>query len=411
MRVAMICAHGSPLAAPGRGEAGGLQLYVRELARHLGRLGVLVDIFTRRLAPETASVVALAPGVRVVSLPAGPMGPLPRDTAHVYLPALLGRIEQFATAEGLAYDLVHSHYWLSAWVGMHLARRWGVPHLVMFHTLALLKERARYGVQESPLRLPVERRVLQTADGVVVATEHERQAIADLYGGACQSIRVIPGGVDLERFRPLERPVARQMIGGLDPADEVLLFVGRMDPVKGLELLLKAVGLLRERQRLRVLVVGGDPDDPLHRQYRALAEALGVLGPVRFLGAVPHADLPRYYSAADLCVVPSHYESFGLVAAEALACGTPVVASRVGGLLSIVRDGENGLLVPWRCPQAFAEAIERLLDDAALRAQLAGAARASVAHLGWPVVAAQVAACYQALSRAVGRRQRRWCGR
>lgn len=403
LRVAMLSVHGCPLARPGTAEAGGMQMYVKALSRELGRSGLMVDVFTRRTAPDVPEVVPFAPNARVIHLRAGPPTRLEKSAVLAVLPELARNLCHFCRAEGISYDVIHSHYWLSGQLGSLLAPSWDVPHLTMFHTLARLKNRALADHEEPDARIVVEEAIVASAHRVIVSTDHERQALLSLYGARRERIVVIQGGVDLDLFRPAEREEARAALG---LEGEVVLFVGRPDRVKGLDLLIRAMALLGHRRQLKLVVVGGAPEAGELEPYQELARSLGIA--VDFRGAAPQEDLPTYYNAADVLVVPSHYESFGLVAVEALACGRPVVASMVGGLPTIIRDGENGVLVPWRRPEAFAEAIERVLDDEGLRERLTAHARASVVRFSWSNVARRVATLYHDLAGrcTVGQRSR-----
>jgi D-inositol-3-phosphate glycosyltransferase len=405
-RVAMLSLHTSPLAHLGRTRnAGGMNVYVRELARELGRGGMHVDIFTRRSDPDLPSIQQITERVRLLHIPSGPAQPLPPTELYPYVDDFTRRVARFAERSEDDYDIVHSHYWLSAVAGMRLADLWDVPHITMFHTVERLKMQ-QYGGGASELtpaaltRIEQEGRIAAGVDRITVSTEHERDALRRLYGLAPQKLRIVPCGVDLEAFTPgsaAERRAARQVLApGQAPT---LLCVGRLDPIKGLDLLLESVARLRTQARL--IMVGGDPaGDPEVERLRARAEELGIAERVAFPGAVPQEELPRYYRAADAVVVTSRYESFGLVAVEALACGTPVVAAQVGGLPSILHEGTNGLLVRWRSPQAFAERLDELLGDEALRARLAANARPSVERFDWRHIGDEVRLMYQQLTAA-----------
>jgi D-inositol-3-phosphate glycosyltransferase len=398
-RVAMLSVHGSPLGQLGTDSAGGMQLYIRALSRELGRRGTVVDVFTRRSDPCQPKVVSFGPNARVIHLDAGPAAPIEKNAVLNFLPEFLCNLQRFRQAVGLEYDVIHSHYWLSGWVGNLLARRWGVPHVAMFHTLGRLKNQALAEKEESDARIEIEERIVDGADRIIASSEHERLALVDHYGARWENIAVIPCGVDLSLFRPMDQAAARAM---LELDGEVLLFVGRIDPVKGLDVLLQAVALLRTRPNLTLVVVGGSDTERELQRNRRLAHDLGLDGRVFFKGAVPQEKLPIYYSAATLCVVPSYYESFGLVAMEALACGTPVIASEVGGLPTVVRDRENGLLVPRHQPEVFAQRIAQALDDVALRRALRLRARASVLCYDWGIIAERMIAMYHGLTGTCG---------
>ena len=396
LRIAVISAHTSPLARPGGAKSGGLNVYVLELARQLAAEGCAVDIFTRTAAPATEEVIEEAPGLRVINLRAGPLSPLAPEAVYEHLDAFYEALLAFNRTDGASYDLVHSHYWLSGLVGGRLKALWGVPHVVMFHTLGEIKNRASYGEHESELRIGAEAQVLRNADRVICATEQERASLRQLYGARDDKVTVIPLGVDLDRFRPSAKQEARASLGLRD--ERIILFVGRIEPLKGLDILINAAAMLESDVDCAVLVVGGDETSlPQVKELRDLARERGIEHRVAFVGAVDHADLPAYYNAADVCVVPSHYESFGLVAVEAMASGVPVVASRVGGLAGTVKDGETGYLIPWLCPEPFAERIDLLLENEPLRQNLGEAAREAMGRYRWENVAASVLELYESL--------------
>jgi D-inositol-3-phosphate glycosyltransferase len=396
LRVAVISAHTSPLARPGGAKSGGLNVYVLELARHLAARGCKVDIFTRATAPDQPIVTPLDVNLRAISLRAGPEAPLPPDGLHDHLDAFYEALLAFCKREGAAYDLVHSHYWLSGLIGARLKALWDVPHVVMFHTLGEIKNRASFGEHESGLRIDSESAVLEAADRVICATELERDSLRQLYGAPADKVEVIPLGVDLDRFRPTKKLAARKALGLHD--ERIVLFVGRIEPLKGLDILINAASLLESDVECTVLVVGGDDSSETRvQELRDLARDRGIEHRVAFVGAVDHETLPLYYNAADVCVVPSHYESFGLVAVEAMASGIPVVASRVGGLTGTIKDGETGYLIPWLCPEPFAERIELLLENEPLRNNLGEAAREAMSRYRWENVASSVLDLYHAL--------------
>ena len=400
----MFSLHTSPLAVLGRTrDAGGMNVYVRELARELGRSGVAVDIFTRRSDPAIPPIQTIGEHVRLIQSEAGPVAPLPPTELFPYVGEFTCRVACFAKRERLTYNVLHTHYWLSAAAALTLARAWDIPHVTMFHTVERLKGQ-QYGSTNSTaaaaaIRIEHEGRIASAVDRITVSTEGEGEQLRRLYGLPAAHLAVIPCGVDLGLFAPANkasRRAARRALA-LDENQPTLLSVGRLDPIKELDLLLESVALLRTPARL--MLVGGNPDgDPEVERLRQRAADLGLGERVRFPGAVPQENLRHYYHAADAVVVSSRYESFGLVAVEALASGTPVVASAAGGLTSIVRDGENGLLVRWRDPRAFAGRLDELLGDDALRARLAANARPSVERFGWQRIGDDVRALYQELT-------------
>jgi D-inositol-3-phosphate glycosyltransferase len=297
--------------------------------------------------------------------------------------------------ESRTYDLVHSHYWLSGWVGQTLKTAWQVPHVIMFHTLGEAKNRHHLDEREPDYRIDGERMVAHGVDRVICASEGEKEMLGSLYSVPASRVTVVPCGVDTDVFRPLDRAGVRRELG-FSPKERIVLFVGRIEPLKGIDVLLRAVSNLD--QRFRVLVIGGDGKDVARKsELAALAAELRIADKVTFLEAVPHGELPLYYNAADICVVPSYYESFGLVAVEAMACGLPVIASRVGGLKDTVRDGQTGYLVPWLCPEPFAERLELLLNNDTLRRSLGLEARISAERYHWSEVAARVEDVYHEL--------------
>jgi D-inositol-3-phosphate glycosyltransferase len=405
-RVAMISVHTSPFATPGGKDAGGLNVYVRELSRQLGRRGITVDVFTRRVTADMPDVVSVGDNVRLISITAGPVAPLPKDELLPYLGAFASEMALFGLRDGGAYDVIHSHYYLSGWVAHLLGRYWDAPVVQMFHTLGALKKDAARAVgasdgHESRQRIEIERRLIGEVDAIVAANARERAEMTWWYGQHTPKIHDIPCGIDLDLFRPGDRASARAALG-FDAAP-VLLFVGRIDPVKGLEFLLDGYAALRttwtDGAPPHLVIVGGDLTpaglgDDLARIH-AQAVAKEIADGITFAGSQPHERLPEYYNAADLVVVPSRYESFGLVAVEGMACGTPVVASRVGGLPYTVEDGTNGFLASYGAADQLATASARILRDPALWARLSAGAIATAQRFGWEQVTERILALYR----------------
>ncbi|MDY6917187.1 MAG: glycosyltransferase [Chloroflexota bacterium] len=374
-----------------------MNVYVRELSRELGKLGLSLDVFTRWHDPAEPEVLELGDGVRLVHLAAGELEDTPKTDIYRCLPEFVRRLRDFKDREGLTYDLLHSHYWLSAVAAEQVRAGLGIPHVATFHTLGAVKNRARPAEKEPPLRLEAEREAVRAADAVVAFTLEEKENLITLYGAQPNRVRVIRCGVDLDLFRPVNHEEALSGIGIADRS-RTLLFAGRLQAFKGIDILLRAVAVLSNHDDLRLLVVGGDsePNGEVAR-LRSLSAELGLAGKTTFFGAVGQEKMPLFYSAADICVVPSYHESFGLVALEAMACGTPVVASRVGGLATTVIDGETGYLVDELSPEAFARSLDVLLRDETSRRRMGEAARASAIGYGWAAVAQEVRGLYDEL--------------
>jgi D-inositol-3-phosphate glycosyltransferase len=400
-RVAIISYHTCPVAPLGGPETGGLNVYVRELSRELAERGHHVDVFTRRAGDVPAAEPALvdgSPHARLMHIDSGPAEYVEKAELPQYLDAFEQGVVAFAQREGITYDIVHSHYWLSGLVGERLKARWAVPHMTMFHTLAEVKSRSRISEWEPDVRIESEHAIVQQADRIIAAGRDERDLLVRLYDADAARISVVPCGVNLDLFHPVDQAQARRELS-IGEHERILLFVGRIEPLKGIDILLGAASELAVEHDCTVVVIGGDNSGMQGEMayLRTLAKRLGIADRVRFLGAVDHQKLPLYYSAADVCVVPSFYESFGLVALEAMACGTPVVASRVGGLAGTVLDGETGYLIPWRCPEPFAERIELLLGNEELRRAFGRTAREAVERFRWANVADQVIELYRQL--------------
>lgn len=399
MNILMISVHGDPLLPLGAEEAGGQNVYVREVARALASRGHQVDVFTRGRHCRTPEVHPAGPGIRVIRLPAGPVGFISRNHLFHHLPEWLGHLEAFVRADRRHFDVVHSNYWLSGACGLRIAAAWRIPQVHTHHSLGAVKYQAEGRVP--PLgfvRIEQEEAILRAA-AAVVATSPQEVANFRRHYASQGRVRVIPCGVDDRIFRPRDRVRAREALG-LSRFGPVIGYVGRFTRTKGIDELLHAAPLLHERAHL--LFAGGfDPaagDRSDYDRVVALAEELGVSDRCTFLGRLRQEELAIVYSAADLCAVPSHYESFGMVAIEAMGCGTPVVASRVGGLQYAVEDERTGLLVPPRSPETLARACDRLLADEALRRGFGqrGAIRVQQ-QFTWGAVAQQLETLYAGL--------------
>jgi D-inositol-3-phosphate glycosyltransferase len=403
-RVAMVSVHTSPLDQPGTGDAGGLNVYVLELSRRLAAAGIEIDIFTRATSSRVEPVVSAGTGITVRNIHAGPFEGLGKGE----LPGQLCTFarEVLRTEAGLPlghYDMVHSHYWLSGQVGALARDRWGVPLVHTMHTMAKVKNEALAtgDTPEPTARMIGEEQVVEAADMLVASTDLEAKQLVNLYDADPGRVEVVHPGVDLGVFRPRDTDAARARLGL--PLDAyVVLFAGRLQPLKAPDVLLRAVARLLARHpdlrdRLVVPVVGGPSGTGLeHPEALAdLTSELGIADVVRFVPPVPPVELALWDAAATVVAVPSYNESFGLVAAEAQAAGTPVVAAAVGGLTTVVADGVSGLLLDTHEPDAWAEAIGRVLLDDALRARLAAGARSRGGAFSWEETAERTLAVYE----------------
>jgi D-inositol-3-phosphate glycosyltransferase len=409
LRIAMLSYHTCPLATLGGKDTGGMNVYVRDLTLELGRMGIHVDVFTRSQDEHVPHVLHdLGFGNRVVHVPAGPEVPLPKRELAGHIPEFVEGVKRFAAEKNIHYDLIHSHYWMSGVAAEALSDAWGgVPIVQMFHTLGEMKNRVARSDQEreGQYRLDGERRVLARADRVIAATPAEQAQLEWLYKADINKITIIPPGVDVGHFYPIPPDEARQFIG-LGSDDRMLLFVGRIEPLKGLDTLIKAVACLRLKnaeEMVHLAVVGGDPDAAPEEMTAEMAriqkmcDDLTVGKMVAFLGKRGQDTLPYYYSAAEVVVMPSHYESFGMVALEAMACGTPVVASQVGGLAYLIQDGVTGYHVPDGDDNALCEKLTALLGDDALRCKLGENATEYAQNYAWEKIARQILNVYEGL--------------
>ncbi len=405
----MLSLHTCPLATLGGKDTGGMNVYVRDLSRELGRRGLQLDVFTRSQDQHQPHVKEdLGYGNRVIHIPAGPEVPLSKDILYTHVPEFVGGVREFARGQGVTYDLIHSHYWLSGVAARSLQAAWGVPFVQMFHTLGHMKNRVAQSPteREGDLRIRVETELLHDADRIIAATPAELAQLQWLYRADIRRVTVIPPGVDLAHFYPRSAGEAKARLG-MDPDTHLLLFVGRIEPLKGIETLFQAVARLRDRgaceiSRTCVALVGGNPEaadtaedfNTELARLRVLRDELNLADLVTFLGAQDQDALPDYYAAAEAVIMPSHYESFGMVALEAMACGTPVIASEVGGLAYLVRDGETGYHVPDRDPETLADRICMILSNPARRRSLGEQAARHAQAYSWTLIAERIVAVY-----------------
>lgn len=386
-----------------------MNVYVNELSHWLARTGINVDIFTRRIDPLTPRILELDEGLRLIQIEAGPPHPVHKDELFCHMPDFASDMAFFALQQGVRYDVVHGHYWLSGWAAQLLKDYWHAPTVQMYHTMAHLKNAVANGEhRETTLRLQIERRLVDIADGLIAANPHERKEMINKLGASPDQIHLVPPGVDLELFRPHDSEEARKQLNL--PDGPLILFVGRIDPVKGIDTLFDGFQrLIQSRDwagaEPTLVFIGGSIDpsrgdqamDPALRRLAVHADELGIGDRVLFRGSQPRELLPLYYSAVDVCTVPSRYESFGLVAVEAMACGTPIVASRVGGLQFTIRDEQSGLLVPHSDPVALADGLHRAISDKELYRRMCAGARRAAIRYSWQMVSSSVVDVYQQL--------------
>ena len=401
--IALISVHGDPAVEIGKEEAGGQNVYVRQVGEALAKQGWQVDMFTRKANAEDPTVVEHAPNCRTIRLVAGPEAFVPRQEIFEYLPMFVEALIQFQQQAGIEYKLVHTNYWLSAWVGMELKKQQGVKQVHVYHSLGAVKYKSIATIPTiATTRLGVEKAVLETSERIVATSPQEQEHMRTLVSQK-GTIQIIPCGTDIHRFGSIQKQEARSALG-IGPEKKVVLYVGRFDSRKGIETLVRAVGRShsRENANLSLIIAGGSrpgQSDGIERdRIEAIVDQLGLREITQFPGRLGDDLLPQYYAAADICVVPSHYEPFGLVAIEAMASRTPVIASDVGGLQFSVKAEETGLLCPPQDDAAFAEAIDRILSNPTWGDRLGEASRQRVENLfSWDGVATQLSELYQEL--------------
>jgi glycosyltransferase involved in cell wall biosynthesis len=401
--IALISVHGDPAIEIGKEEAGGQNVYVRHVGEALAQQGWQVDMFTRRVSPDQPAQVQHSPHCRTIRLTAGPEEFISRDDLFEFLPEFVNQFLQFQAGLSSPYSLVHTNYWLSSWVGMELKKRQPLKQVHTYHSLGAVKYKS---IPTIPLiaktRLAVEKALLETADRVVATSPQEKEHMRSLVS-PLGNIDIIPCGTDISHFASADRVQARQALG-ITADEKLVLYVGRFDPRKGIETLVRAVhrSVLRETGKLKLIIGGGSvpgqSDGRERDRIESIVSELGMGHMVSFPGRLNREELPIYYAAADVSVVPSHYEPFGLVTIEAMAAGTPVVGSDVGGLQYTIDHGKTGLLAPPRDDEAFAAAIDRILTHDDFRNELGMAAKRRVQeHFSWDGVASQLSGLYTQL--------------
>jgi D-inositol-3-phosphate glycosyltransferase len=408
-RLAVLSLHTSPLAQPGTGDGGGMNVYVRELTSALARSGVACDVFTRAWSGDLPPVVDVEPGLRVHHVPAGPLGVLPKESlpgvVDEFTAGVLARMADAPAAGEQPYTSVHANYWLSGLSGHVIKHELNLPLVCTFHTLDRVKAESMPEEVEADMphqRAEAEASIIDCSDAVLASCSVEAEQIASLYGGEPGRIRIVPPGVDHAFFGPGHRPQARRALG-LPVDGRLLLFVGRIQPLKCADVAIETLAELRQSggEAARLVVVGGPSGPHGEKSLQSLhdvADARGVRDHVHFVAPQPHELLSSYYRAADVCIVPSRSESFGLVALEAAACGTPVVASAVGGLTTLVDHGRTGFLVDEPDPVAYAAAVRQVFDEPLAAERLSTASVLRARRYTWRAAARELVELHDELA-------------
>jgi glycosyltransferase involved in cell wall biosynthesis len=409
-KIALISEHASPLAQIGSTDSGGQNVYVAQLAKHLARLGYLVDVFTRRDSESQEQVIDSSPGVRVVHVPAGPAHFIPKEAMLPHMEQFGRFMIRFARRQKIPYDLVHANFFMSGMVAQQIKNKLGIPFVMTFHALGRVRRRSQGEADGFPdVRFTIEETLMQDADRIIAECLQDQHDMEQLYGAPSERIDVVPCGFDPDEFWPVTIDARQQL--DLDRNEFIILQLGRMVPRKGVDNVIRALALLQRQYQVqaRLLVVGGNatqPDPvttPELGRLMALAQSLGIEQSISFTGQRPRDQLRYYYSAANVFVTTPWYEPFGITPVEAMACGTPVVGTAVGGIKTTVVDGETGYLVPPNDPEALAERLAWLHQhpQAAQRMGWAGMRRA-YQHFTWRNVASQVANVYETAIGPIG---------
>ena len=399
--IALISDHADPAAEIGLEEAGGQNVYVRHVGETLAALGWQVDMFTRKSHADDDVIVQHSPHCRTIRLKAGEEAYIPRDRLFDHMPEFVDSFQSFQRSQGMNYPLIHTNYWLSAWAGMELQKTSGIQLVHTYHSLGAVKYQSLVEIpQAANIRLRIEREILERANCVVATSPQEQETLRSLVSTRGQ-IEVIPCGTDTANFRLTSKTHARAKLK-LDNCEKIILYVGRFDERKGIETLVRAFALLKSHdlKNLKLIIVGGSsvnmPDGAERIRIENIVDELGLKDSTFFAGRIGHDILPLYYTAADVCVIPSHYEPFGLVAIEAMACGVPVVASNVGGLRFTIIPEETGLLVEPKNIEAFANGIHRILFDELWVRKMRKQASANVnQRFSWMGVTIQLSELYR----------------
>ena len=396
IKIAMISMHASPISALGGYKSGGMNLYIKEIALRLAKLGAKVDIYTRNDVDNTIETLELGPNVRLIYINAGPKKKLAPLELNEHIDEFVSEVQNYRNFEKIKYDVVHSHYYLSGLIGMHIAKSWSIPHITMFHTLELAKNMAFKNKSKSNLRISLEKKVINGVDKIICASSHEKDIIESYQALASKKVDIIPLAVDTNVFHPNDMNLSRKKLG-IDENCKILLCVSRIDPVKGIDILIKSFAQL-DNDHLKLMIIGGyNAPNPYQSKLFKLVKKLKLEEKIHFVGAIPHGDLVSYYNSSDLVVIPSLYESFGLVSLEGFATKKPIIASNAGGLPSIIVNEVNGILFESSNVADLSDKINLILSDKLLRDQIAKQAFLDVNKYSWDTTANQVFQVYENL--------------
>jgi D-inositol-3-phosphate glycosyltransferase len=391
LRIAMLSVHSCPNKQPGGKDTGGMNVYVKELTKDIGRKGNLVDVYTRAHDLEENGIKRLGSNSRLIHIKSGDIAELDKLTIYLYLNDFAKNMVKFIEHHELQYDLIHTHYWMSGYVGDIIQNRMGIPHITMFHTLGSVKNAIGIGETEPNFRIRTEKDIVRKCNKIIASTESEKAQLIHYYNAVPEVISVIPCGVSLNLFKSIEKGIARQELQLNDSAN-IILFVGRIVPLKGIEKLLKAMTYLKDN-KFKLIIVGGDEySNHEVNRLKKLTRRLHLKDSVVFLNSIDQKILPYYYSAADVCVIPSYLESFGLTALESLACGTPVVATDVGYMRNIIQEAKTGYVLNDNDPRNLADKISELLSIPDLNAH---SIRASITKYNWSNISKAILSEYK----------------
>jgi len=396
-RIALLSFHTSPLATLGGSVSGGMNVYIREISKRLVDKGFQVDIFTRREGQAIPSIIDLGEGLRLFNIDAGPATAVNKNDLSLWISSFTANVKKAIENFDYDYELIFSHYWLSILAGETLAHDWNIPHIGMFHTLAEVKLEALASENEPQERLEAERRLIGKLDRIIAATPDEKEIMRIIYGVPANNINVVPLGVGPDFFEEKSQNQAREKLEFFDE-DKIVLAVGRIEPLKGLDVLIRAMQHIDDEMAYQLVIIGGDKAASTEIiRLKDIATQVGISHKVKFIGPVDHSKLPIYYRAADVVAIPSFSESFGLVAVEAMASGIPVVASNVGGLALTIEHGSAGFLIPPGCPDQFGEKINLLLRDSKLRSKFGRVGVENMKSYSWDAVTLQLCNIFQSL--------------